>query len=260
MSLITSITNYGKEITSSRASWTNFTKVVALAAGSTSLLDYTAPADNLSDFILYTPRWSIAGAAFSGIMRTNHLLQVQATHYPVQSGAVMTDHAIRLPAELDIDVLVSDAEVYPHTIKTGNRFIDGALDLYGRLKSLSQITNFCAPPGQIAISGERGVSAWNLFQSMISARVPVDVVTRLGIYHNMLLVSAEAPDDVNTLHGLNCTLHFEQIDVAQVAEVQVSARSQTTGTTASGAQPVDTSSPANNGSILSGIQDAMGGK
>lgn len=95
---------------------------------------------------------------------------------------------------------------------------------------------------------------------MISARTPVDVVTRLGTYHNMLLVHAEAPDDVSSLHGLNCTLHFEQIDVAQVAEVQVSARSQTTNSSNSGAQAVDTDSPANNESILHAANEAIGGK
>lgn len=259
MSLISCIKNYGKEIASSRASWTNFAKIVTTVTRSTSLLDYTALGSNLSDFILYTPRWTIGGAAFSGIMRTNHLLQVQATHYPVQSGSIMTDHAILIPAELDIDVKVSDAEVYPRTIKTGNRFIDTAMDLYSRFKGIKKISDLFTPQGQIAISGERGVSAWNLFRGMIVGRVPVDVVTRLGVYHNMLLISAEAPDDVTTLHGLNCTLHFEQIDVAQVAEVQTSARKQTTGNTASGAQPVDTSSAANTGSVAHGIKEALGG-
>lgn len=259
MSLISCVKNYGKEITSSRASWLNFGSIVAKVSGNTSLLDYTSMAANLSDYILYTPRWTIGGAAFSGIMRTNHLLQVQATHYPVQSGSVMTDHAILLPPELDIDVMVSDAEVYPRTVKTGNRFIDTALDLYGKFKGIKKVSDLFTPPGQIAISGERGISAWGLFRAMIASRVPVDVVTRLGVYHNMLLISAEAPDDVTTLYGLNCTLHFVQIDVAQVAEVQTSARKQTTGSTASGAQPVDASA-SQNGSILADAGAIFGGK
>lgn len=260
MSLITSIKNYGKEITSSRASWTDFTKDVAKVFNNQTLLDYTTAFNNFEDYILYTPKWTIGGAAFSGIMRTNHSLSVEATHYPVQSGSVMTDHAILFPAELDIEVMVSDAEVYARSIKTGNRLFDTVLDVYNKATSIIPITNFFAPPGQPALTGDRGISAWTLFANMIIARVPVDIVTRLGTYHNMLLVHAETPDDRQTLHGLNCTLHFEQIDVAQVAEVQVSARSQTTGSSNSGAQPVDTDSPANNQSILSAINDSIGGK
>ena len=68
-------------------------------------------------------------------------------------------------------------------------------------------------------------------------RLPFSVKTRLGYYDNMLIESIEAPDDVNTLTGLRCTVNMREVLVAQVSKEKVSAR------------PWTTSGGTNNGSV-----------
>ena len=55
--------------------------------------------------------WTIGGMAFDGILRTDHASHVRTTQYPVQTGVTMTDHAIVEPAELTIDIMMTDAAV-----------------------------------------------------------------------------------------------------------------------------------------------------
>lgn len=112
-------------------------------------------------------------------------------------------------------------------------------------------------PGQVASAGERGVSAWALLKSMAEARIPVDIVTRLGTYHNMLIQSVNAPDELSTLYGLRVSIHCVQIQVSNVAEVAVSARKQVSQSTNGGVQPVDTGSDANKKSVLKAIDDSL---
>ena len=112
-------------------------------------------------------------------------------------------------------------------------------------------------PGQVATLGERGVSAWVLLKSMAEARIPIDIVTRLGTYHNMLIQSVHTQDELSTLYGLSVSIHCIQVQVANVAEVTVSARNQVSQSTNGGVQPVDTESSANNKSILKSIDDSL---
>ena len=258
--LVTSVRDYGKEITSSRASWTDFTKQVAKTIGNRTLLDYTTMFNNVDTFLLRSNSWTIGGAVFNGIMSTGHMIEVNPTHYPVQSGSIMTDHAVLQPAELDIDILVSDAQNNTASwgsVRTGNKLVDRLLGGYGMVQKYKNLQTMFSEPGQVATSGERGVSAWVLLKSMAEARIPVDVVTRLGTYHNMLIQSVHTQDELSTLYGLRVSIHCIQVQVANVAEIAVSARKQVSQTTYGGVQPVATESPANNKSILKSVDDSL---
>lgn len=258
--LITSVKDYGKEITSSRASWTDFTKQVAKTFGNRTLLDYTTMFNNMDTFLLRSNSWTIGGAVFNGIMSTGHMIEVNPTHYPVQSGATMTDHAVLQPAELDIDILVSDAQNNTASwgsVRTGNKFVDRLIDGYGKVQKYKNLQTMFSEPGQVATTGERGASAWALLKSMAEARIPVDIVTRLGTYHNMLIQSVHTQDELSTLYGLRVNIHCLQVQVANVAEVAVSARKQVSQSTNGGVQPVATDSSANTKSILKSIDDSL---
>lgn len=258
--LVTAAKDYGKEITSSRASWTDFTKQVAKSFGNRTLLDYTTMFNNMDAFLVRSNSWTIGGAVFNGIMSTEHLIQVNPTHYPVQTGSVMTDHSILQPAELTIEILVSDAQSNTAnwgSVRTGNKFVDRLIDGYGKVQKFKNLQTMFSQPGQVASAGERGVSAWALLKSMAEARIPVDIVTRLGTYHNMLIQSVNAPDELSTLYGLRVSIHCVQIQVSNVAEVAVSARKQVSQSTNGGVQPVDTGSDANKKSVLKAIDDSL---
>lgn len=263
-SLKSSVTDYAKEITSSKAKWLDFTKDVAKVTGSRKLLDYTTGFRNVESLIMRTPTWTIGGAAFEGIIKTDHSQEVQPTHYPVQNGAIMTDHAIVLPAELDIQIMVSDSysKLSWKDIKTGQKFVDTVLknyDLIQKVKNIESITTLFAPKGQVAQSGERGVAAYALLKAMEIARIPIEVVTRLQTYKSMLITNVSAPDDVNTLYGLSVNIHLTEVHVAQVGQVVESARAHVTQSTQSGAQPVTEVSEANNKTLLKAGVDAIKG-
>lgn len=268
--LKTSIMDYGKEITSSSAKWLDFTKQVGQLTGNHKLLDYTTSFRNMDNFIMRTPKWTIGGAIFSGIMRTSHIKEVTPTTYPVQNGAIMTDHAILMPTELDIQIMVSDAE-HENTwqdVRTGSKSLDFGLkmyDKYRKIKSfegigssfLGSLSQSFSPPGQVAYSGERGKSAWGVLSAMRDARVPIEVVTRLQTYKNMLITSINTDDDVTTLHGLSVTVHLREIHVANVADVATSARQHTTDSTAGGAVPVEASEQSNKTLLKQGVDGFM---
>ena len=60
----------------------------------------------------------------------------------------------------------------------------------------------------------------------------------------MLIKSIVAPDDVNTIYGMECTVTMQELLVAQVQTVKISKRTQTTGSTDNGViamQPADQS-------------------
>lgn len=242
--------NYAKQITSSKPAWLNFTKDVAKLTGHTKLLDLTTGYNNLERFIFKTNGWTIGGLAFDGIMKTEHTAEVKATTYPVQTGAVMTDHAIVLPKVLDIEIMVSDATPGNSLsgIKTTNRLLNAVVD-FGVRRFLTN--------GNVVAGNNRSAATYAILKSMVEARVPITVVTRLGTYHNMLLVKLNSPDDVKTQFALHALLHLEEVQVGDVAEVTVSARSQTTNQTNGGNKAV-TEAPSNqNKSALKAMGDVV---
>ena len=102
-------------------------------------------------------------------------------------------------------------------------------------------------PTMVTTPGEgRSIDAWKSLRALQMARVPITVETRLQTYHNMLIEELSAPDDVNTLHALRCTVRMREIIFATVAETAVSARASTSaGESASGQTPVQTGDDVN---------------
>lgn len=240
MNLLTPIRDFGqiaKGALKSRPGWLNFTKSISQLTGHHRLLDYTTSFTNLEKFVFYSNQWTIGGIAFDGIMKTEHVSTLKATHFPVQTGVNMTDHAIIEPSSLDIEIMVSDAHVTNSLsgIHVSNWLADKAIGyLVKRF-----LTNESTLSG-----GNRAESAWTTLKAMQISRCPITVVTRLGTYENMIIEKLSSPDDVTTLYALKANIHLVQIQVADVSEVQVSARSKITDKTDGGAKAVDTT-PSN---------------
>ncbi|WP_371374911.1 phage baseplate protein [Sporomusa aerivorans] len=90
--------------------------------GKYELVNMVSGIANLDTFLFRTPKWPIGGVYFDGIMRTEHVSRVRPTQYPVQTGVTMTDHAIIEPAELTIEVMMSDC--HTTSFVTNNIFLD----------------------------------------------------------------------------------------------------------------------------------------
>ena len=146
---------------------------------------------------------NIGGWFFDAFLRLDHESKLKITEHPVQSGAAVTDHAFKEPKTLAIDLAMSEC---------GRQLI----------------------PAQFSGSWSRSVRAYQVLQDMQAARVPVDVLTRLGLYKNMLIESIAASDDYKTLYGLRATVTMKEIIVAAVTTVKISLNVQLTGSTNKG--------------------------
>ena len=118
---------------------------------------------------------------FDATLHVDHNSSVTVTEHAVQTGAVISDHAIVDPQEISLEIGMTDT-------KGG----DGS-----------------------------SAQAYQQFLSVMKQREPCTVVTRLGTYQNMVLTSISAPDDYTTMKALKATLIFKQVRIVSVATVKI---------------------------------------
>lgn len=156
---------------------------------------------------------NIGGFFFDAYLRLDHTRKTKITQHPVETGAAITDHAYVEPAELIIEVGMSDACV---------SYIQG----------------------QFNQKYTRSVSAIDTLWKLQEQRIPMDVLTRLKLYRNMLIEVISVPDDWQTINGLKATVTLREIEVVQVKTVTMNSKAsssknpQKTATTNKGTQQV----------------------
>lgn len=229
--------NYFSDIISGakKPGWMDFSQQIAKLTGNYDLLNMVSGLSNLDTFLFRTPKWPIGGIYFDGIMRTEHTSRIRPTQYPVQTGVTMTDHAVIEPAELTIEVMMSDC--HTTSFVSNNPFLDS---IYESMKGMILFSNFVGLQSQpdISIGSGRAARTWMVLKRMQLSRVPIVVETRLQTYENMLIEELSAPDDSKTLNAFKCTVRLREIIFAYVAESQVSARAAATNQSTSGQTPV----------------------
>lgn len=163
---------------------------------------------------------NIGGLFFDAVISvdTDHTSTV--TSYPVQSGANMSDHMYENPVTITMEIAMSDA-------------MDSMVH------------------GQWHNAGEKGVSAYRTLRDLQKSRIPIDVLTRLDRYQNMVIQSIHVNDDSKTLGGLKASVHLQQIITATVSTEKVSARNWTSG----GANRRGEIQVEEQGSVISEIMD-----
>ena len=168
---------------------------------------------------------NVGGYFFDAVIRTDHTSRLQITEHPVQTGATITDHAFLQPKELVMEIKMSDV----------------ARD---------------RADGQFSGGWSKSVTAYQRLRDLQANRIPIQVLTRLGLYQNMMIEVISAPDDYKTLYGLSATITMKEIMVAEVQTVRISARPQVTNSTQRGTP--ETVKP--NQSILTQLKDLFFGK
>ena len=272
--------------------WMKFGTTVGQMTGNYKIIEFISGFKGLQGFTFQGKNWTIGGMAFDGILRTDHASHVRTTNYPVQTGVTMTDHAIIEPAELTIDIMMTDTagDILTNDIlgdfsifgaanilgKVGgtvakiavqaNKMVQGALaqstkGIFGSMTqqntALDILQGELSKGSTIADVGSgRSINAWQALKSMQLERSPLTVTTRLQTYENMIIEELSAPDDYMTLNALKCTVHLKQIIFANVAEVAVSQRKSTAVPTSGGKQPVTTMNK--NKTLAKATADAAG--
>ena len=103
-----------------------------------------------------------------GYYAEEHRARARTTEYPVETGADLTDHVVREPY---------------------------------RLKLKGSATEFHQGTTRFQRGSQAGLQAWAAILAHINALRPISVVTRLGIYSNMVMVDAKVP--INDATGVS---------------------------------------------------------
>ena len=148
------------------------------------------------DSLIYC-KTNIGGYFFDGYLNLSVSSNLEITSNPVESGSSISDHSYRKPTEINMTVIMSDAH-----------------------ESLVQ--------GQFEGSWSRSVSAWEVLKKIQEDRIAVSVLTRVGLYNNMLIKSLIANDTDLELNGLRANVTLVELPVARVRTVEVSLADQTT--------------------------------
>lgn len=148
------------------------------------------------DALLYC-KTNIGGYFFDGFINVDHTIELQTTSNPVETGASVVDHAYVKPAELVMKVMMSDVH-----------------------QSLV--------PGQFTGASFRSVNAWQVLRKLQSDRIPMSVLTRLGLYTNMLITKLTTSDTAETFRALSAEVTLREIPVARIKTVKISSADQTT--------------------------------
>ena len=167
---------------------------------------------------------NVEGYFFDAELQTTHTASTTITEHPVETGASISDHSYVNPAALELQIGMSDA---------AKSVADGQF-----VSSTTQ---------------SRSVTAFLVLEELMKKRLPLQVVTRLKVYKNMLITEINVPDDFLTAYGLKATITFREVLVAVVRTVKISSRPQTTNSTPKGVvEPI-----APNKSILKSIGEEL---
>lgn len=140
---------------------------------------------------------NIGGYFFDGFLNVSHSSNLEITENQIETGASVVDHAYMKPVTLSMTVLVSD--VHQSIV-----------------------------PGQFSEGWRRHTSAWQLLKRLQADRTPLSVFTKLALYDNMLIKSVKAVDTPQTLHSLKAEVELQEVPVATLKTVKISAADQIT--------------------------------
>ena len=118
-----------------------------------------------------------------GYPATSHELRVHKSDSPLETGASLTDHAVKAPDKLDLDGWVSDISL----VVAG--------------------FNITPPLGTQA----KPALAWQAIRRLMEEREPVSVITAWHFYQNMLLTQASAREDRSSGGALRFSLKLEEV-------------------------------------------------
>lgn len=151
--------------------------------------------------------WSLSYGSevytFDAWLRLRHSNSLTLTQHPVQEGAEITDHAFVNQKRFSFDIGVTDTVVK---------------------------NNFASNP-------TRSINAYNVIQALQARRQPLTLVSKYGVYENILIESFEAADDFQTNTTLKATVNLVEILIADVKTYKASGNPHATDITNRGSVP-----------------------
>ena len=150
-------------------------------------------------------QWSIGGMIFDAWLQLNHNTSLTITQHPVETGAAITDHSYNNPRRFSFNLGQSDVGTAQTNVSTVP-----AVNKYQELVSLQQ------------------------------ARTPLQLVSKYGIFTNVLIESIDVADDYTTKTVLKATVNLQEIIIANTGLATAVALPQTILQTQNGQKQAQT--------------------
>jgi hypothetical protein len=141
---------------------------------------------------------------FDAVLVASHRQEVVVTKYPVQTGASIAYHSYIQPAQVVLEIGMSDA-----------------MDAF--------------TAGVWEGAATKSASAFQVLSTLKNSRQPLTLATRLFTYNNMVITSITAEETSKTVSSLRARITFEEIFVAND-----SSTAGTGGTSTTSARDQDT--------------------
>ena len=142
--------------------------------------------------MLYS-KTNIDGYFFDAVTKVDYEHTLSVTSHPVQTGANITDHSYMEPKKISMTVCMSDVMV----------------SRYG---------------SQFSGSWSRSRKGWDILVKLQENRVPVSVLTRLGRYDNMVIISLKQSDENSKDNtALHADVILQEVIMARLGYAKVSS-------------------------------------
>lgn len=137
----------------------------------------------------------IDGFPIDAALSEKHSFNSEATEFPVESGADLTDHIRHLPIEVDIEGVVSDTPI-GDMVALRSEAAPVAPQIGPELPPDAQI------PSALALAH---------LERIRGRRLPVTIQTNRRLYERMAMIGLDVPVDRHTGKALKFTAKFKQI-------------------------------------------------
>jgi hypothetical protein len=140
-----------------------------------------------------------------------HRDEMVITDHPVESGAVISDHAFMLPSSVTIRAGWSESP-------GGDSDVGSLLDDGGAFDGLSGLTSMT--------SGEGVGSLRDMYENMRqlqASRIPFEILTGKRIYKNMLIRSMDTLSDKENENSMVLTIECREVQIVTTQVVAVGA-------------------------------------
>lgn len=121
---------------------------------------------------------------FDTVLTENHKYTCRVTHYPVETGTLVSDHIVREPEIVQLSGMVSDT------------------------------------PLNILASFNRSVDAFNQLVEIQARRLVIKLVTGIKVYENMAISVLDVPRNMKTGQTLTFNIEFQKINYVDTVQIQ----------------------------------------
>jgi len=134
------------------------------------------------------------------ITEESHEMISEATEFEIEDGSLITDHIIKKGKRLKLTGLISDDPIT--ILQTG---------LLERTSSIVP-ENLKSKLG-FGLGGKPSKDVFDHFEEIYDNKIPVEVVTGLKKYDNMIMIDLNMPRSSKTVRSLQFTATFKQINI-----------------------------------------------